>query len=129
VDTQKVVTFLSMHGGKFKPEQLEDIRYRLENMPDESYVLLINSTFHDPNSLLIISIFGGWLGIDRFILNHTGIGVGKLLTSLLLCGTGWIWAIVDWFLIKDAARDENYKTLVRISGYVLWPGGNSISGQ
>jgi hypothetical protein len=44
---------------------------------------------------LILSILLGTLGIDRFYLGYTGIGVAKLLT---LGGCG-IWALVDLILI------------------------------
>jgi TM2 domain-containing membrane protein YozV len=40
---------------------------------------------------LLLSIFLGTLGIDRFYLGDTGAGIGKLLT---LGGCG-IWAIID----------------------------------
>ena len=44
---------------------------------------------------LILSILLGGLGIDRFYLGHTGLGVAKLLT---LGGCG-IWALIDLILI------------------------------
>lgn len=44
---------------------------------------------------LILSILVGGLGVDRFYLGYTGLGVAKLLT---LGGCG-IWAIIDIILI------------------------------
>ena len=44
---------------------------------------------------LLISFFLGGLGIDRFYLGQTGLGVGKLLT---LGGCG-VWALIDFILI------------------------------
>jgi TM2 domain-containing membrane protein YozV len=57
--------------------------------------------------MLIISFLGGALGIDRFILGDTGIGIGKLLTA----GGCGIWALVDLFMIQDAARNKNWELL------------------
>lgn len=44
---------------------------------------------------LLLSIFLGALGIDRFYTGHIGLGVGKLLTG----GGCGIWALVDVILI------------------------------
>lgn len=59
--------------------------------------------FKDPTTALLISIFAGAYGIDRFYIGDTGMGVGKLLT----CGGLGIWAIVDWFLIQGATKEKN----------------------
>jgi hypothetical protein len=57
----------------------------------------IPSVFSDKDWLtaLLLSIFLGTLGIDRFYLGYTGLGVLKLVT-LGLCG---IWALIDLILI------------------------------
>jgi len=52
----------------------------------------------DYMTALLLSIFLGYLGIDRFYLGQTGQGVGKLLT---LGGCG-IWSLID--LIQIGTR-------------------------
>ena len=88
------------------------IRQRIEALPEAQVQLLYTLSFQDPTMMLVISLFGGSLGIDRFILGHVGLGVGKLLT----CDGCGIWTIVDWFLIMDATRQANAQKLYSLIG-------------
>src|SRR5262245_31439407 len=59
----------------------------------------------NPTTALILGLFLGTLGIDRFYVGSIGLGVGKLLTG----GGLGIWTIIDWFLIRGAARKKNMR--------------------
>ena len=52
---------------------------------------------------LLLSIFLGNLGIDRFYLGHTGLGVAKLLTA----GGCGVWALVDLILVAMRKVNDN----------------------
>ena len=53
---------------------------------------------------ILLSIFTGGLGIDRFYLGQVGLGLGKLFT---LGGCG-IWALVDLILHLAGASHDRY---------------------
>ena len=64
--------------------------------------------FKEPTTLLIVSLFLGTLGIDRFMLKDTGIGILKLLTS----GCCGILTIIDWFTVQKKAKEKNFNDLM-----------------
>ena len=107
MDQQKVDMFLMNNGSKLPESQIPYLRDRLIAADESKWGVLTSIQFKDPTTALIISLFLGGYGIDRFYLGQTGLGIGKLLT----CGGLGIWAIVDWFNIMGAAREENLRKL------------------
>jgi TM2 domain-containing membrane protein YozV len=59
---------------------------------------------------LLLSIFVGTLGIDRFYLGHIGLGILKLITF----GGCGIWWIIDLIMIVTGSMtDSNGNPLVK----------------
>ncbi len=107
MEAQKVDMFLMTNSKFFESHQINAIRDRLISIEDSKWAMLTTTQFKDPTILLIVSILAGSLGIDRFMLGDTGLGIGKLLT----CGGFGIWTIVDWFLIQKATREKNVQKI------------------
>ena len=109
MESQKVDMFMMANAKFFYFYQLNAIRERLVQMDDEKWPMLQTVQFKDPTTALILSIFAGNLGVDRFYIGDTGMGVGKLLT----CGGLYVWTIVDWFLIQGATKEKNMEMFNR----------------
>lgn len=103
MDAQKVDMFIISNGKYFESHHLGALRSNLMQADDSKWAVLSTLQFHDPTTTLIVSILAGSLGIDRFIIGDTGMGIGKLLT----CGGLGIWTIIDWFMIQGATREKN----------------------
>ena len=59
---------------------------------------------------LLLAIFLGKLGVDRFYTGHTGLGLLKLFT----CGGAGIWWLIDIILIAAGSyRDAEGQPLER----------------
>jgi TM2 domain-containing membrane protein YozV len=107
MESSKVDMFIMSNSKYFESNTLMPIRERLIQVDDSRWAYLQTMQFKDPTMILIISILVGSLGIDRFMIGDTGLGIGKLLT----CGGLGIWTIVDWFLIMGATREKNLTQL------------------
>lgn len=103
MDANKVDMFIMSNAKFFESHQVNMVRERLLAVDDSKWSMISTLQFKDPTTILIVSLLAGSLGIDRFMIGDTGLGVGKLLT----CGGFGIWAIVDWFLIQKATREKN----------------------
>ena len=113
-------SFLSANTANFPSEQLPSLRERLAQLDDsQANQVIAAADVKNPTTALILSIFLGGLGVDRFYIGNTGLGIGKLLTTLLLpiitLGFSlfftWIWIVVDWLLIMNATKAANLEAI------------------
>lgn len=111
MDSNKVDMYIATSGQKFPAEKMIEIKQKLEQMDDNKFMVLQSMQLKDPTTLLIISLLAGSLGVDRFMLGETGLGVAKLLTG----GGCGIWTIVDWFTVMERTRLNNYQKFVQIA--------------
>jgi TM2 domain-containing membrane protein YozV len=103
MESSKVDMFMMTNSKFFEGHHLNAIREKLLSLDDSKWGLVQILQFKDPTTSLIVSLLGGSLGIDRFMIGDTGMGIGKLLT----CGGLGVWSIIDWFLIMGATREKN----------------------
>lgn len=106
--SDKVDMYVITNRKFFPAEKIGYIKERLLSVEESKFSLVTSVELKDPLLFLIISIFLGCLGIDRFMLGDIAMGVLKLLTSGL-CG---ILTIIDWCLITNMTKEANYKELM-----------------
>ena len=59
---------------------------------------------------VLLSFYLGWLGIDRFYLGYTGLGILKLVTG----GACGVWCLVDSILIAVNKLPDSNGRLLRM---------------
>ena len=107
MDMQKVDMYIMTNQKYLPAEKIQLLRDRLLAADDNKMVMLSGVEMKDPTTILLVSIFLGSLGIDRFMLGEAGLGIAKLLT----CGGCYIWWIIDMVNAQDRTRQYNYKKL------------------
>jgi hypothetical protein len=114
MDAEKVNLFLATKGEKFPAESIPMIRERLESLPADRELAVSAMEVKDPTTALLLSllVFFGFSGVDRIYIGDIGLGIAKFLTG----GGCGIWAIIDFFLIMDAAKRKNLEKLMLAIG-------------
>ncbi|MCQ2279069.1 MAG: TM2 domain-containing protein [Bacteroidales bacterium] len=92
----------------FSPSQISDIKTKLSALPEEKSMVIMSLDFRDTTTILLLSLFfGGW-GVDRFLVGDVGIGILKLLTGGC-CGILWL---IDLINHKKMTHNYNYKKFI-----------------
>lgn len=110
LDQQKIDMYIMTNQKYFPEGKSVYLKDKLRTMDDEKFSLLSTVELKDPTTLLLISIFLGVFGIDRFMIGDTGIGILKLLT-LGCCG---ILTVVDWFTIQNKTKEVNFNKVMAL---------------
>ena len=110
MDQQKVDMYIMTNQKYFPAEKIMYLKEKLLSMDESRFSMISTIDLKDPTVLLIVSLFLGGLGIDRFMIGDTGMGVLKLLTG----GGCGILAIIDWFTISKKTKELNFNKLMTL---------------
>lgn len=110
VDRQKVDMYMMSMQKYFPAEKIMFLKDKLYKCDESKFNMVSAVDLKDPTTMLIVSLFLGSLGIDRFMLKDTGMGVLKLLT----CGCCGILTIIDWFGVQQKTKEMNFNNLMLI---------------
>ena len=108
MEERKIDMFLATKAKYFPADKIPYLREELLYADDSKYVILLSSDLKDPVILLVVSIFLGYLGIDRFLLGDISMGILKLLTG----GCCGVLTIIDWITIMGKTKEKNFEDLM-----------------
>lgn len=72
---------------------------------------VLGAKLHGTLSVVLLSVFLGWLGVDRFVIGDVRPGVCKLLFWWLTLG---IWPLIDIFFCYKKAKQKNFEKIMRL---------------
>lgn len=110
MDQQKVDMYIMSNQKYFPAEKIMYLKEKLLAADEEKMSMISAVELKDPTTILLISIFLGGLGIDRFMIGDTGMGVLKLLTG----GCCGVLTIIDWFTISNKAKELNFNNVITL---------------
>lgn len=108
MDQNKVDMYIMTNQKYFPAEKIMYIKEKLTAMDESKLIMLQTIDLKDPTTILLVSIFLGYLGIDRFMLGDIGMGILKLLTG----GCCGILTIVDWFTVSKKTKELNFNNIM-----------------
>ena len=108
MDQTRVDMYIMANQKYFPAEKMVYLKQRVASLAGGKFALLSTIEMKDPTTLLLVSIFLGNLGIDRFMIGDTGMGILKLLT----CGCCGILTIIDWFTISGKTKELNFNKVM-----------------
>lgn len=103
-------SYITANASNFNSNDIYLLKDKLSQLSTRRQTSVQSVPLKNPILALILSLFFGTFGIDRFYLGDIGLGIGKLLT---LGGFGF-WTIIDWFFIMKATRKKNFEKVMTI---------------
>jgi len=110
LDKQKVDMYVMSNQKYFPAEKIMFLKEKLYNTTETKFSMVSCVELKDPTTILLVSLFLGTLGIDRFMLKDTGLGILKLLTA----GCCGILTIIDWFVVSKKAKEKNFNEIMML---------------
>ena len=95
---QSVERYLLLNSTFFPQEKVSQIKDKLLSN-ESAFNRARLMTLKDPNTLLLISVFVGQLGVDRFLINKKATGALKLIFWLI----AYVCMFVSFFVILNDA--------------------------
>lgn len=109
MESNKVNMYLMQYKDKIPSEKAVALKNALAKADESCEDSLAMIKLKNPLVILIVSIFLGGLGIDRFMVGDIGLGICKLLFGWLTFG---IWPLIDIFFSYKKAKEKNLQEIL-----------------
>ena len=96
---------------KLPQEKLVLLKNKLAEAPDSVADEILCTPLNNSVTVIVLSVFLGGLGVDRFVIGDVGLGVAKLLLGWITFG---IWPLIDIFFCYKKAKEKNFNKLMSI---------------
>ena len=110
MDVKKLDMFFKVNSEKFPEDKLALIRDKMAQCDDSRFAMIASVKLKNPKNMLLVSIFLGGYGIDRFMLGDIAMGALKFFTAGLFC---ILW-IADIFTIQNKTKELNYNKIMQV---------------
>lgn len=109
MENNKVNAYLSQYKDSIPKDKMVVLKNSLAKADESSEDALAMVKLKNPIVILLMSIFLGAIGVDRFMVGDVGIGICKLLFGWLTFG---IWPLIDIFLCYKKAEEKNLQAIL-----------------
>ena len=97
MDQNKVDMYIMTNQKYFPAEKIMYLKEKLAAMDENKFTMVSTVELKDPTTILLVSIFLGSLGIDRFMLGDTG-----------------ILTIIGWFTVSKKTKELNFNNIMTV---------------
>lgn len=110
------IMIVSSWDNKIPSEQVFNLQKTLESVDDSALSALSMIHLKDPVIGLLLGLFFGVFGADRFYKGDIGLGIVKLVLTLTVFGIviSAIWVIADLFLVYSGIKRDNLQKITQV---------------
>jgi len=108
MDQQRIDMYFMSNQKFFPEERILFLKDKLRSIDDEKFSFVTSMELMDPTTYTLVAIFLGGLGVDRFMLDDTAMGVLKLLTG----GCCGVLTLIDALGASKKAKNRNFQKLM-----------------
>ena len=110
MNEQEIELYIKFNAHCFFEEDIDLIREELSILNDDEEIEVENIHLYNPNLVFLSSIFCGIVGTDRLLIEDYSCAFLKRITA----GGFLVWWVIDWFLIKDEAKNRNRERILAV---------------